>query len=269
MQAVTELRDARQATVPQHPFFAWLRSDSVPLGRRLDFAPAAALFIMQFRDMNLWAHRYPHPSDEYQWVINRGTIEDSTHSRLFVDDWRALGLDQRLGWRASDTLWWLCGAGEQEPVRRAGMRYLSFAVADEGNPFVRYAHSEAGEATGHVFLSHTAPIATALTEATGRDYRYFGHYHLRRESGHVANTEGVFETRVLSQRDRAAALRACAGMFDLFDTIFTCWLAYARRYVETGSAPARPAAGDRPGVPPAPADLTPLYEDPRSAAVAW
>lgn len=270
MEAVIELRDARQAAVPAHPFFSWLRRPAgVPLDRRLDFAVAAAPFIMAFRDVNLWALRYLEPRDEYEWVISRGTFEDATHSRMFVEDWLSLGLDERLGWQASDMLWWLFISGQQEPMRRAGMRYLSFAVEDEGNPVIRFAHSEAGEATGHVFLSHTAPIAAALAQATGRDYRYFGQYHLDRESGHVANTEGVFETRVLGERDRAAALHACAGMFDLFGDIFTCWLDYARRYVEADSVPARPAGRSAcRGVPPAPVDLAPLYEDPRNARVA-
>ncbi len=270
MQAVTELRDARQAALQEHPFFAWLRSGGVPLDRRLDFAPAAALFIMQFRDMNLWALSYPEPRNEYEWVITRGTFEDRQHSRMFVDDWRSLGLDERLGWRASDMLWWLFVSDQQELMRRSGMDFLRFAVADGGNPLIRFAHSEAGEATGHVFLSQSAPIAAALAKATGRDYRYFGSYHLERESGHVANTEGLFEVRVLDEPDRAAALRASAGMFDLFEAIFTCWLDYARRYVETGSTPVRPdVAVYHRGVPPVPLDLGPLYDDPLTARVAW
>lgn len=270
MHAVTELRNARQEEARHHPFFAWLRSGSVPLDQRFDFAPAAALFIMQFRDMNLWALSYDEPRNEYEWIITRGTTEDRKHSRMFVDDWRLLDLDSRLGWQASDTLWWLFVSPEQEVVRRAGMRFLSLAVTDQGNPLIRFAHSEAGEATGNVFLSTSAPVATALTKMTGREYQYFGSYHLDRETGHVANTEGLFEEQVLDRSTRTAATQACNEMFDIFDDIFTCWMDYATRYVETRSKPIRPdVAAPRHGVPPAPLDLGQLYDNPRSARVAW
>ena len=270
MRAVMDLRDTRQAVTATHSFFDWLRSATVPLERRLDFAPGAALFIMQFRDMNLWADRYAEPRNEFEWVITRGTLEDCTHSQLFLDDWRELGLDERLGWRASDTLWWFFISPEQETMRRAGMRYLSFAVADDGDPFVRFAHSEAGEATGHVFLSNTAAIACELATQTGREYRYFGSYHLERESGHVANTEGVFEEHPLDADCRERALAACSGMFDVFDGIFDAFLTFAKRYVDAGVFPERVAASPSlGGVAPVRIDLTPLYENPASARVAW
>lgn len=273
MEAVIKVRDARQEALREHPFFAWLRSRRVPVDRQLDFAPAAALFIAQFRDMNLWALSYPEPSDEYQWVITRGTLEDRKHFRMFVDDWRLLGLDERLGWRASDMLWWLFVSDEQEPMRQAGMRFLRFAVDDGGNPFIRFGHSGAGEAAGHVFLSHSAPIADALAKATGRDYRYFGTYHLDLETGHVGNKKGLFEARVLEEPDRAAALFATEGMFKVFEDVFTCWLDYAERYVETGSTPIRPARQDVAvryrSVPPASLNLEPFYDYPHSARIAW
>lgn len=270
MRQVIELRDRRQDAARLHPFFSWLRSPNVPLERRFDFAPAAALFIMQFRDMNLWALSYPEIRNEYEWVINKGTLEDRRHSRMFVDDWRALELDRRLGWRASDMLWWLFVSPEQEVIRHAGMRFLQFAVSDRQNPFIRFGHSEAGEATGNVFLSAAAPVAALLSETTGHEYRYFGPYHLGRESGHVANTEGLFEERVLDEQTRTAALQACTGMFDVFDDIFTNWLEYAKRYVETASVPVRPDITALPvGIPSPALDVSRCYEDPCTARAAW
>ena len=269
MRAVIELRNRRQNAVRRHPFFTWLGSASVPLENRFDFAPAAAFFVMQFRDMNLWALSYDEPADEFQWVIDRGTLEDRKHSRMFLEDWRRLGLDQRLRWSASDLLWWLFVSAEQETIRHAGMRFLEFAVRDQGNPFVRFGHSEAGEATGNVFLSNAAVVAARLTEQTGVDYPYFGPYHLGLESGHVANTEGLFEERLLDEPTRAAAMAACAGMFDVFDDIFDNWLQYANRYVDTGTVPARPASiGPGAGVRQARLDVRGCYDDPCTATAA-
>ena len=53
--------------------------------------------------------------------MNLGTLEDEKHSRLFLEDWRKLELDTRLGWRTSDMLWWLFVAPDQEIFRRSGI----------------------------------------------------------------------------------------------------------------------------------------------------
>lgn len=270
MRAVTDRRDARQDKTRRHPFFAWLSSDSVPLEQRYYFAVAAVVFIMQFRDMSKWALPYAEPANEYEWLITRGTMEDRRHSRLFISDWRLLGLDDWLGWRASDMLWWMFVSPEQEVMRHAGMRFLSLAVADRANPFIRFGHTEAGEATGNVFLSTSSPVAAALSNITGHEYRYFGEYHLNRENGHVANVQdSPFETQVLDEETRAAALRACDEMFDVFDGVFDCWMNYVMRYVESGSKPVRPSvAVTGAGMPPVPLDLGSLYSDHRNMRAA-
>ncbi len=268
MKTVVELRDRRQADFEEHPFFAWLRSDRVPLERRLDFSTMAALFVMQFRDMNQWVLQFPKPHNEFEWVITRGTIEDATHSGLFLEDWRTLGLDERLGWRASDMLWWLFLSEDQEPYRRIGMKYISMGVRDEGDPLVRFGHSEASEATGHVMLSTSAPVAAQLSARTGEPYRYWGPHHLERESGHVANTEGIFEGSVLTDGQRSVAVELCSEMFGLFEDVFDGFLTYAQRYVENGTAPSRPerfVRADR-GMP-EPFDLSARQADARDLRV--
>jgi hypothetical protein len=268
MRAVVQLRDKRQADIDGHPFITWLRDGAVPLDRRLDWAPMVALFVMQFRDMQRLVMRYPEPRDELEWTITAGTREDETHSGLFLEDWRALGLNRRLGWRTSDTLWWLFLSDAQEALRRCGMRYITIGVADGDDPLIRFASSEAVEATGYVMLSATEPIATDLAARTGNPYRYFGAYHLARETGHVANTEGVFERRLLTDAQRSTALRLCDDMFELIGEVFTACLAYARRYAEADTVPARPgrAAPDHPATP-SPIEALPLVSDPRHATV--
>ncbi|GAA4231289.1 hypothetical protein GCM10022254_28060 [Actinomadura meridiana] len=242
MEKIMELRDARQAAIGKHPFFEWLNDSSTAIEERLTFAPMAAFFVMQFRDMNLWVLRFPQTRDEYEWIINLGTREDERHSRMFLEDWRKLDLDGRLRWSASDTLWWLFLSPDQEVFRRSGIEFISLAVADGDDALIRFGHSEAGEATGHVMLGNTATITESLAEKTGLTYRYFGPYHLELESGHVANTEGVFERVVLDPRRRAESVEACNRMFDIFERIFDGFLRYARTYVDTGTVPERSAA---------------------------
>ncbi len=235
------LRDSRQAAISKHPFFEWLHDDRVAIEDRLKFAPMGAFFIMQFRDMNRWVLRFPQARDEFEWVINLGTREDERHSRMFLEDWHKLDINEHLRWRASDVLWWLFLSEDQEVFRRSGIEFISLAVEDGGDALIRFGHSEAGEAAGHVFLSNTAKVAVSLAGKTGLTYRYFGRYHLDLESGHVANTEGVFEEAVLDPGRRAHSKELCDRMFDLFEQIFDGFLHYANTYVDTKTVPRRPA----------------------------
>ncbi|WP_431971693.1 hypothetical protein [Nocardia sp. bgisy134] len=239
MQEVMALRDSRQARIRKHEFFEWLHSDSVAIEDRLKFAPMAAFFVMQFRDMNRWVLRFPTVRDEFEWVINLGTQEDERHSRMFLEDWRELKLDEHLRWTASDALWWLFLSPDQEVFRRSGVEFVSLAVEDGDDALIRFGHSEAGEATGHVMLGNTATIAAMLADKTGLNYRYFGPYHLGLESGHVANTEGVFEGAVLDPDRRGQAKDLCNRMFDIFERIFDGFLYYGRTYVDTRTVPRR------------------------------
>ncbi|MCV7098531.1 hypothetical protein [Mycobacterium kubicae] len=240
MQHVMRLRDAGQEAASKHAFFDWLSSDRVPAADRLAIGPAGALFIMQFRDMNRWVLRFPEPRSEYEWVINLGTLEDEKHSKIFLEDWHKLELDTRLGWRTSDMLWWLFLSPDQETFRRSGIEFIRLAVDDGDDALVRFGHSEAGEATGHVMLSNTARVAAELSARTGIEYRYFGPYHLNLETGHVGNTEGIFETVVLDPGRRERASEACQRMFGIFDDVFDGFLHYANTYLDTGTVPSRP-----------------------------
>ncbi|WP_198406808.1 hypothetical protein [Nocardia terpenica] len=240
MKEVMVLRDERQERFTRHPFFEWMQSDTLPPEQRLRFAPMGAFFIMQFRDMNRWVLRFPEPRNEFEWVIDLGTWEDEKHSRMFLEDWGKLGLDRHLNWRAADVLWWLFLSPDQEVFRRSGMEFVSLAVADHDDALVRFGHSEAGEAAGHVFLDNTSRVAAELAEQTGMNYRYFGSYHLDLETGHVGNVEGVFENRVLDPERRAETKVVCSRMADIFERIFDAFLAYAEQYIAKGAVPTRP-----------------------------
>jgi hypothetical protein len=241
MKEVMAVRDSRQAAISEHPLFEWLHSDRVALEDRLKFAPMGSFFMMQFRDMNRWVLRFSLPRDEFEWVINLGTQEDEKHSRMFLEDWLKLDINKHLRWQASDVLWWLFLSPDQEIFRRSGIEFISLAVEDGDDALVRFGHSEAGEACGHVFLSNTAKIASALADKTRLNYRYFGTYHLDLESGHVANTEGVFEEAVLDTGRRAQCKELCDRMFDIFERLFDAFLYYANTYLDTKTVPQRSA----------------------------
>ncbi len=239
MKSILALAAERKALLAAHPFFAWIRDTEVPVGIKLDIAPIMANFVMNFRDMNLWFIRFAGVSNRFEQVINGNTEEDETHSRLFIEDWRKLRLDEKLGWRASDTLWWLFQAAETEPFRGYAFDFARMTVLDRGDPLLRFAHSEAGEACGNAFFSAISPVAAALQRETQLDYRYFGDYHLERERGHVIASEGLFDRQELDPARRARGLALANAMFDIFFGMHDCFHAYARNYVEGGIVPRR------------------------------
>jgi hypothetical protein len=227
------------AVLDRHPLFTWLASDEVPLKARLLIVPTVATVAMGFRDVNKWVLRYPRATGELERGINVHTFEDQTHSRLFLEDWRRLGLDRRLGWSAGDTLWWLFLADANEVIRGHCMYFLSLAAADGGDPLLRFAHAEVAELCARdVFFKHVSGVATRLAEQTGLTCLYFGPHHIASEG---EGAEGVFEARVLDESRRRRAVELCDVMADIFAAMFDAIYDYARRYVQVGAVPRPPA----------------------------
>lgn len=214
MQRVLEHVELRKRRIAAHPFYTWLVGADEPLARRFDFAPMLVNFIMMFSDMNKWFMRYASPADERERAINRHTREDETHSRLFLEDWRKLGLDRQLGWTAGETLAWYHAAPQTEAFRAHGFNILRMLTLHEDS-LVRFALMESIEAWGHVMFSATAPVASALSRETGIEYRYFGPYHLKREMGHLLAGGRLFEAAALDEGRRAQAIALVDAFFDL------------------------------------------------------
>ncbi|MRG95644.1 hypothetical protein [Polyangium spumosum] len=242
MKEYMKLKAERWERILSHPFFDWLHSDAVPLEEKVLIAPIMTVFVMNFRDASRYFIRFPKPRNRFEEALNGGTREDETHSRLFLEDWTKMGLDERLGFRASDTLFWLFLSKENERFRYFVLEFGRLDVEDEGDPLVRFAHSEAGEAAGNAFFFHMAKIATAIEEKTGVRYIYFGNHHLDREPGFVWGSKGVFDDEVLDDEQRPLSFRLANRMFDLFEEVHDCFLEYGRTYMERGVLPTRPRA---------------------------
>jgi hypothetical protein len=206
------------------------------------FLPSMVTFTMGFRDLNKWVLRYPSASDDLQRGINIHTFEDQTHSKLFLRDWRRLGLDQRLGWQASDTLWWLFLSEANEVSRGHAIYFLSMATADQDDPLLRFAHAEVIEACGSVFFNHIAKLAGQFEAKTQVELPYLGPFHLGLESGHM-DCEDLFEQQELDDERRGRAIELADAMFDIFFDTFDTWLKNAQDFVAAGAAPRpRPSA---------------------------
>ncbi|GAA0543095.1 hypothetical protein [Actinomadura livida] len=240
MESVLQLVAKRQADLDRHPLFEWMNSGDRAIPDPLLIMPPMATFSMGFRDVNKWVFRYPEAADDLQRGINVHTFEDQTHSRLFLEDWKRLGLNEWLGWTASDTLWWLFRAETNEVAREHGVYFLSMAVADREDPLLRFAQSEMMEALGAVFFKHASKIAIRFTEQTGVELPYMGPFHVALETGHM-DCEDLFVEQRLDERKRTRALDLADTIYRIFTAQLDMWLDYAQKYIDTGNAPRPPA----------------------------
>ncbi|VAW73152.1 hypothetical protein MNBD_GAMMA13-480 [hydrothermal vent metagenome] len=239
MKEILDYRDVKQNELRAHTFFKWMNSEGPPLNDKFQFMPIMIIFVMNFRDMNKWVIRFDDSDNELKAVINSSTTEDETHSRLFLEDWRKFHFDDHLDWKPSDVLWWLFLADDTEPFRRFGVDFMRLCVDDNNDPLMRFAHSEAGEACGHVFFENIAPLAEKLSIQNGLNYRYFGMHHLELETGHVLESEGVFEHETLTAAQRQTGLNLAERMFTIFDGIHDSFYAYVEKYCEANTTPVR------------------------------
>ncbi len=222
----------RSRTLAQNPLFVrWLDREDLPAEGKLTFMPMAIDFVMGFRDFNKYFVRYPTPSSPYEEALNSHASEDETHSLLFLEDWDDLGVDERLGWRPRDLYWWITSDWTRES--RALDFILTKLVFEHRDPLLRFAIIESMEAAGHVFFKKTADIADALTASHGKPYRYFGRYHLDRETGHLIGVdERPFLKAELDPERAAIAAGLVDRVFDVFERHFQLWEEFARAEAE-------------------------------------
>jgi hypothetical protein len=215
MKRVQALFAENRGRIAGHPFFDWLRDASLPVRDRFSFTPLMVDFTMGFADMNKWFLGYEDPQNELELSINQHTLEDRTHSRLFLENWKALAFDDQLNWSASQTLWWLYHSPQTLPVRRFGWDILRLSV-QYPDPLVRFALMEAIEICGDIFFGNTKIVAQQLSRQTGVDYRYYGEYHHLRETGHLHTDESPFFAARLSEQQLQHANSAVEAIFQGF-----------------------------------------------------
>ncbi|HTM43965.1 MAG TPA: hypothetical protein VL137_03365 [Polyangiaceae bacterium] len=228
MHRIRALFEQQRTRIASHPFFAWLAASEESASNAFVFTPVMVDFTMGFADMNKWFFSYPNAQSDFERAINQHTQEDRTHSRLFLENWCAFGLDQSLQWPTSKTLWWLYHSEETLPVRHFGWEIMGLA-ATLSDPLPRFALMEAIEICGDIFFRNSARVATKLSARTGVDYRYYGEYHQLRETGHLHTDESPFFAAQLSTQQLAQAHEACLRIFNGFERVLDQLLSYCLR----------------------------------------
>ena len=148
----------------------------------------------------------------------------------------ALGFDERLRFSAADTLWWLFASPHTRPFRDRLPVLAGIAAADRGDPVLQFVQAEAIDASGSAFFAAVTPVAEELGTLTGVPYRYFGQYHLDRETGHI-DAGTAFDHIVLDAGQRTQALRLFDRVFDAMAGFVDACYAYALAYAGPGVLP--------------------------------
>ena len=252
MQSVFDFVRDSAVKLGQHPLTAWLRDAPDPAARRLMILPALAPLAMGLRDVSLWAMQYDRPQGELQEALTAHAFENAAQSRLFLADWRALGIDGTSGWRAGDALWWVFAAPQTAPARKTVTGLLAMAAADDGDPLLRAAWAEAVEAASDVLFAAAAAPADEYSRRSGTELLYLGRKPTA-QGGGQADGRGLFTSRKLPPDQLALATTLAGRVLGLFARLFDGILHYAVSCAAAGWVPTRPAAGgERTAVLPCP-----------------
>ncbi len=219
MKALLEHIERKTREYADHPLFTYLKDDSQPAQKRLQFVPCLAHFVMSFADLYALILREVPPQDRYQELVNAHTYEDGGHWKWFLADLKSLGQDPTQPF--SDSLRFIWGE------RAAPIRMLTYHMCRLGlgaTTLEKLVLVHCIEAGGKVALGSTVPAALAVARQLGRDLIYFGTHHINTEMQHTveeASVQGWLAGTVIEE-----ALRP--GLLGIVDQSFVAFDGFAR-----------------------------------------
>jgi hypothetical protein len=172
---------------------------------------------MGYKDLNRYALAYRDPANRYQRAINRWTADLQSHHQLFLRDWAALGMDDVLGWSASETLRFYCLSGHTEVQRRNMATFVKLAYAHP-EPVLRFWLMAALEATGESFFAATRELAWRVERETNRRLDYLADRH---QVSHRVLEEDPEADSVFFQGEEISAADSDIAR-DMVNTVFDC-----------------------------------------------
>lgn len=187
-QALNYLAEKSGNELSQHALYQWIgeQHDLIPQ-RKLDSAIPIVHFILTFPYYNNLYLFCAKTKGSLATLINAHAIEDASHARLFIEDMKQFALDKVWGLEhVSDWLWVIWSAPSLKPARHIGNERIRSLLASADNLYLKYLHIEQIENDGHYLFSAFSEAATAILRENSCELKYFGRYHLARESGHVA-----------------------------------------------------------------------------------
>ena len=220
----------RSRSYAAQPLFTFFRDERIDPVQRFAFCPYVAFFALSFGDINRHVLRDDTSSDAYQQMINVHTEEDDHHWQWFLEDVAKLGFDQSMS-----SMDWLSLLWHEQTAPTRLITYNLVSLLRPLESVLRLVVMESIEETGNVFFGALAQAADEFQRKTGTELRFFGSYHLDKESGHLVGSDHRNLAAIeLSDAQRAEGLRLVDQVFGWFEA----WSGDILSYLEGRSAPA-------------------------------
>lgn len=216
-----QLLAARMQRLQGHAFLRWLETDDMltPRQKLQSFIALWGIDIVGYKDFNDLVLTYPESSSEAQKQINRWAANLAAHGVLYLQDWRALGMDALLSWDAGETIAFYFLSEETELHRRNMARVKHYAFRYK-SPYVRWWLMNALESALSVLLNCTRGIAMVVERETHvrlnywTDRRWLTH-------AHGAVTEQSLGEPVPCSDETSIVCDIISEIFDNFESQFS------------------------------------------------
>jgi len=224
MKLILEYIARKTAEYEKHPLYVYLRDETQPAAKRLEFVPSLAHFVMSFADLYSLVLRQEPPQDRYQELVNAHTYEDGGHWKWFLADLKTLGQDTEV--RFTDSLRFLWSE------RTAPIRMLTYHMCRLGlgaTSLEKLVLVHCIESGGKVALTSTTSAAVNVARELGRDLIYFGTHHVLTEMQHTLEDKTVqdsLEALLVDPAQRPMLLEIVDHAFVAFDEFAQGVLSY-------------------------------------------
>jgi hypothetical protein len=214
---VLRLLAQRKERLRNHPFLSWLRSDdetpAVEKFRR--FVALWGIDIVGYKDFSELVLRYPAPHGPAEHSINRWTRDLATHNVLYLQDWKALRMDEFLRWDMGETISYYF-LSDQTEVHRHNMAKAKKLAFGHKEATLRFWLMTALEASGEPLFEATAPLAKSVEADLGITLNYWANRHdlVHRKADDHDSIEHAFLAEDMSEEEREIARRMIDTVFD-------------------------------------------------------
>ncbi|MBD2504819.1 hypothetical protein [Anabaena azotica] len=214
MKEVLALIETRKQEFAKLPLFRFLQDKNIDPKERLSWAPCLTPLAMGFAQLNKYDFRKEPTSDPIQAIINQYTYEDDYHWQWFLEDLEKLGLNYSIKFCDAARFYW---GAETQKTRQVCHQIALHTFRAE--PVVVLSAIAAIEATGNVAFALTTQIVEELQKTNGKNYRYFGNYHLLAESDHVIGFDDIellMKNIELTEEQKTKSFEIVDKVFELF-----------------------------------------------------
>jgi hypothetical protein len=227
MKLVLDHIGRRMHELMKHPWYAYLRDETLTQAQRFAWAPCIVPFIMAYRDFTVEVIRGdPSSTDPFKQALYTHSYEEDFHWHWMLEDLQKLGFDPSIPMTETVRFLWSadCRVSRSFPTRLA-------AMCGTLSPRGKFCVVEACE----TISTYASKIFKQVQGPGEEPLRFFGAVHWEAETAHACHqmshtSESSIKSVVLDEAERAQALSAVDETFNLTSELYSEWLAFGRKF---------------------------------------